>query len=42
MTWASAPIRDLGLATALWAMTTLVAPVLGPLLGGWITDNIYC
>ncbi|MFC5497912.1 DHA2 family efflux MFS transporter permease subunit [Caenimonas terrae] len=29
-----------GLAMALWAMTTLVAPVLGPLLGGWITDNI--
>lgn len=30
-----------GLAMALWAMTTLVAPVMGPLLGGWITDNIY-
>ena len=29
-----------GLALALWAMTTLVAPVMGPLLGGWITDNI--
>jgi DHA2 family multidrug resistance protein len=29
-----------GLAMALWSMTTLVAPVLGPLLGGWITDNI--
>jgi DHA2 family multidrug resistance protein len=29
-----------GLAMALWAMTTLVAPVMGPLLGGWITDNI--
>jgi DHA2 family multidrug resistance protein len=25
---------------ALWAMTTLVAPVSGPLLGGWITDNV--
>ena len=25
---------------AMWAMTTLVAPVVGPLLGGWITDNI--
>jgi DHA2 family multidrug resistance protein len=24
----------------MWAMTTLVAPVVGPLLGGWITDNI--
>ncbi len=29
-----------GVAMALWSMTTLVAPVLGPLLGGWITDNI--
>ena len=30
-----------GLAMGLWALTTLVAPVLGPLLGGWITDNVY-
>src|SRR5215510_9068269 len=29
-----------GLAMAMWSMTTLVAPVMGPLLGGWITDNI--
>ena len=29
-----------GLALALWSMTTLVAPVVGPMLGGWITDNI--
>lgn len=29
-----------GLAMALWSMTTLVAPVTGPLLGGWITDNM--
>jgi DHA2 family multidrug resistance protein len=29
-----------GLAMAMWAMTTLIAPVMGPLLGGWITDNI--
>ncbi|MBC7547360.1 MAG: DHA2 family efflux MFS transporter permease subunit [Polaromonas sp.] len=29
-----------GFAMAMWSMTTLVAPVLGPLLGGWITDNI--
>src|SRR3954464_2407674 len=29
-----------GLAMAMWAMTTLVAPVMGPLLGGWITDNV--
>lgn len=28
------------LATALWGMTVVVAPVFGPILGGWITDNI--
>jgi len=26
-------------ATALWAMTTLVAPVLGPILGGWLCES---
>jgi DHA2 family multidrug resistance protein len=26
-------------ATALWAMTTLIAPVLGPILGGWLCDT---
>jgi MFS transporter, DHA2 family, multidrug resistance protein len=29
-----------GVAMALWSMTTLIAPVMGPLLGGWITDNV--
>src|SRR5689334_641239 len=29
-----------GTAFAMWSITTLVAPVVGPLLGGWITDNI--
>ncbi len=29
-----------GMAIAMWSMTTLVAPIMGPLLGGWITDNI--
>ncbi len=28
------------MATALWAMTVIVAPLIGPLLGGWIADNI--
>lgn len=28
-----------GMALALWGMTTLVAPIMGPLLGGWISDN---
>ncbi len=26
-------------ALGVWSMTTLVAPVLGPILGGWISDN---
>ena len=29
-----------GMALAMWGVTTLVAPVVGPLLGGWITDNV--
>ena len=29
-----------GTAMALWGMTVLVAPVVGPMLGGWITDTI--
>lgn len=36
----SYPAALAGLAMAMWAITTLVAPVMGPLLGGWITDNI--
>jgi DHA2 family multidrug resistance protein len=37
---ASYPPAKAGTAMAMWAMTVLVAPVAGPLLGGWITDNI--
>ena len=36
----SYPKNRAGTALAMWATTTLVAPVAGPLLGGWITDNI--
>ena len=36
----SYPRAKAGTALALWGVTTLVAPVAGPLLGGWITDNI--
>ncbi|MDM0046408.1 DHA2 family efflux MFS transporter permease subunit [Variovorax dokdonensis] len=36
----SYPRAKAGMAMALWSMTTLVAPVMGPLLGGWITDNV--
>ena len=37
---ASYPKAKAGSALAMWSMTTLVAPVAGPLLGGWITDNM--
>jgi DHA2 family multidrug resistance protein len=36
----SYPPTKTGMALALWGVTTLVAPVAGPLLGGWITDHI--
>jgi MFS transporter, DHA2 family, multidrug resistance protein len=36
----SFPAAKAGTALALWGITTLVAPVVGPLLGGWITDNL--
>src|ERR1700674_631616 len=36
----SYPKEKAGTALAMWSITTLVAPVAGPLLGGWITDNI--
>ena len=33
------PKEKAGTALAMWSITTLVAPVMGPLLGGWLTDN---
>jgi MFS transporter, DHA2 family, multidrug resistance protein len=36
----SYPKAKAGVALTIWAMTTLVAPVMGPIMGGWITDNI--
>ena len=33
------PKEKAAAATALWAMTTLIAPVVGPILGGWLCDN---
>jgi MFS transporter, DHA2 family, multidrug resistance protein len=36
----SFPKAKAGSALAIWGITTLVAPVIGPLLGGWITDNM--
>lgn len=33
------PPRQMGTALSALAVTTLAAPVVGPLLGGWLTDN---
>ena len=33
------PREQHGKAMAIWAMGAIVAPVLGPVLGGWLTDN---
>jgi len=33
------PNEKKGLALALWAMTVVVAPIYGPILGGYLTDN---
>ncbi|MDR0702574.1 MAG: DHA2 family efflux MFS transporter permease subunit [Azoarcus sp.] len=34
------PAAKSGTALAIWSMTTTVAPVIGPILGGWISDNM--
>ena len=35
------PPEKRGMALAIWGMTVVVAPIVGPLLGGWITDNAH-
>ena len=37
---ANYPPEKKGMALALWSMTVIVAPIFGPIMGGWITDNI--
>jgi DHA2 family multidrug resistance protein len=34
------PPHQRGLALGIWAMTTVIAPIAGPLSGGWLTDNL--
>jgi len=36
----SYPKERQGIALALWAMTVVIAPIFGPIMGGWITDNL--
>ncbi|HWY26094.1 MAG TPA: DHA2 family efflux MFS transporter permease subunit [Nevskia sp.] len=35
------PPEKKGAALAIWSMTTLVAPICGPILGGYISDNYH-
>jgi MFS transporter, DHA2 family, multidrug resistance protein len=34
------PATKRGMALAIWGMVVVVAPICGPVLGGWITDNL--
>ena len=36
---AAYPAARKGMALAIWSMTIVVAPIFGPILGGWLTDN---
>jgi len=40
MLLSSYPRAKAGLAMAIFSIITLVAPITGPMLGGWITDNV--
>ncbi|MBV7387210.1 DHA2 family efflux MFS transporter permease subunit [Pasteurellaceae bacterium TAE3-ERU1] len=35
------PPERRGMALAFWSMTVVVAPIFGPILGGWISDNLH-
>lgn len=34
------PPEKRGTAAGVWAMTTLLGPAMGPIIGGWISDNL--
>jgi DHA2 family multidrug resistance protein len=36
----SYPPEKRGMAMGIWGMVVFVAPIFGPILGGWITDNL--
>lgn len=35
------PPAKRSMALSLWAMTVIIAPICGPILGGWISDNYH-
>jgi DHA2 family multidrug resistance protein len=38
--WEIFPLRQRGMAMAAWGMGIMMAPIFGPTLGGWISDNL--
>jgi DHA2 family multidrug resistance protein len=34
------PVQERGMAMAIWGLGVVIAPIVGPVLGGWITDNL--
>ncbi|MEW6387505.1 MAG: DHA2 family efflux MFS transporter permease subunit [Thermodesulfobacteriota bacterium] len=34
------PVKERGMAMALWGIGVVIAPIIGPVLGGWVTDNL--
>ncbi|MCX8649005.1 DHA2 family efflux MFS transporter permease subunit [Gilliamella sp. B2776] len=38
---ANSPNSKKNMSLAIWSMTIIIAPVCGPILGGWISDNFY-
>ena len=38
---ASFPPQKRAMGLAIWAMTITIAPIVGPILGGWIVDNYH-
>ncbi|WP_370277216.1 DHA2 family efflux MFS transporter permease subunit [Xenorhabdus bovienii] len=38
---ANFPKKQHSMALAIWSMTVIIAPVCGPILGGWISDNYH-
>jgi MFS transporter, DHA2 family, multidrug resistance protein len=34
------PLEKRGMALGLWSMVIMIAPIFGPIIGGWITDNL--
>src|SRR5437879_8629825 len=37
--WEIFPLRQRGTAMAVWGVGIMMAPILGPTVGGWVTDN---